>query len=451
MSLARPRAMPWLAAQGAVLLALTALGLFAQRRQALDAFVAIALLQGAVYALAVARIWQGAVPRHGLALILAVAAAMRLMALFSPPYLSTDIYRYVWDGRVEAAGINPYRYIPTDPHLVPLRDVEIFPRINRNTYAPTIYPPVAEAIYFAATRVADSVGGMKAAMVAIEGAGIFILLRLLAALSLPRERILAYAWHPLTVWEFAGSGHIDAAVVAFVALALWWRRRGAAGAAGIALAGAALVKFFPAVILPALYRRWDWRMPSAFVAALLLGYAPYIGAGAAVLGFLPGYAGEEGFASGAGFYLWNLAALLLPVSLTGALPYLALAALLLGAIALAAVFDRVEDRFIFWAAVLASAFTLMLSPHYPWYFAWLALFLCFLRSRALLCLTVGSFVLYLIPVGMQLIVDRRRLVVESALYGFVAVVAAFEAWRRRFQPSDNEAIDEPPSRHSPIA
>jgi alpha-1,6-mannosyltransferase len=382
---------------------------------------------------------------------------MRLAALVSPPYLSTDIYRYVWDGRVEAAGINPYRYIPTDPHLLPLRDRRIFPHINRNTYAPTIYPPVAEAIYFAATRLANSLAGMKAAMVAIEAGGILILLRLLAASSLPRERILAYAWHPLTVWEFAGSGHIDAAVVAFVALALWWRRRGAAGAAGIALAGAALVKFFPAVILPALYRRWDWRMPSAFVAALLLAYAPYIGVGAAVLGFLPGYAGEEGFGSGAGFYLWNLAEILLPITPTSPWPYLALVALFLGAIALAALFDddRREDRFIVWAAILASAFTVLLSPHYAWYFAWLVLFLCFLRSLALLCLTAGSFVLYLIPVGSRLIVDRRRLLVESALYGLVAVVAALELWRRRFQPLaqslDKEASDGRPSRHSPIA
>jgi len=59
------------------------------------------------------------------------------------------------------------------------------------------------------------------------------------------------------IWEFAGSGHIDAAIVCLVVLALWARQRGLVWLTGCALAAAALVKFFPAVLLPALYRRWD--------------------------------------------------------------------------------------------------------------------------------------------------------------------------------------------------
>ena len=66
---------------------------------------------------------------------------MRLGLLFAEPYLSTDIYRYIWDGRVQAAGINPYRYMPIAPELSHLRDAAIFPNINRPDYAVTIYPP----------------------------------------------------------------------------------------------------------------------------------------------------------------------------------------------------------------------------------------------------------------------------------------------------------------------
>jgi uncharacterized membrane protein len=99
---------------------------------------------------------------------------------------------------------------------------------------------------------------MKATLLAFEVAGVLLLLRLLDEWRLPRERILIYAWHPLTLWEFAGSGHVDAAIVTFVALALWARRREKAWLTGSALAAAALVKFFPAVLFPALYRRWDW-------------------------------------------------------------------------------------------------------------------------------------------------------------------------------------------------
>ncbi|MBV9078161.1 MAG: hypothetical protein JO048_11835, partial [Methylobacteriaceae bacterium] len=80
--------------------------------------------------------------RFSLATVLAVAALLRLTVFLPPPYHSTDAYRYVWDGRVQAAGINPYRYLPSDPALASLRDGTIWPRINRADYAPTIYPPV---------------------------------------------------------------------------------------------------------------------------------------------------------------------------------------------------------------------------------------------------------------------------------------------------------------------
>jgi hypothetical protein len=226
--------------------------------------------------------------------VLGVAALMRLAVLLAPPYLSDDINRYVWDGRVEAAGNNPYRYVPSDPHLATLRDETIFSHINRSDYAPTIYPPVAEYIFFLGTRLSESVTAMKTTLLAFELVGMLLLLRLLDEWGLPRERILIYAWHPLTLWEFAGSGHVDAAVVTFVMLALWARRRQAAWLTGSALAAAALVKFFPAVLFPALYRRWDWKMPVAAAATVLLAYAPFIGAGSPVLGFLPGYLQEEG-------------------------------------------------------------------------------------------------------------------------------------------------------------
>ncbi len=213
---------------GGLLLLLTGIGLLLQHRDARDAFIVIALLQGALYLAAVWLVLRGGLSRGGLLMILGVAAMMRVGVALAPPYLSDDLYRYVWDGRVEAAGINPYRYVPSDTHIASLRDEAIYPNINRRTYARTIYPPVAEYIFFLTTRVSESVTWMKLTMVAFEMASVALLLRLLALAGLPRERILIYAWHPLVLWEFAGSGHIDAAIVTFMALALWARRREAA-------------------------------------------------------------------------------------------------------------------------------------------------------------------------------------------------------------------------------
>ncbi|HJU15282.1 MAG TPA: glycosyltransferase 87 family protein, partial [Stellaceae bacterium] len=250
-----------------------AAGLLLDRRSDLHLFVLAALFMGAVYAVAVACWASGRFARPGLAFVLVVAALLRAGPLAAPVALSTDIYRYVWDGRVAAAGINPYRYIPTDPHLLALRDPVIFPRINRNNYAPTIYPPAAQMLFLLANRLGGGVLSVKVLFVALEAVGIAALVLVLGRAGRPREGILVYAWHPLPIWEIAGSGHVDAAVVAFAALALAAAVTGRRTAAGAALAAAALVKFFPAVLAPALWRRGDWRFPAAFV---LVGAALYL-------------------------------------------------------------------------------------------------------------------------------------------------------------------------------
>jgi len=447
---------------GLILLALTAVGLDAQRTDNLDAFVAVAVAQGAVYLLALGLIRRRTASRPGLALILGVAVAMRIVALFAPPFLSSDVYRYVWDGRVLAAGINPYRYIPTDPHLAPLRDAEIFPEINRGNYAPTIYPPAAEAIFFAATRFSESITAIKAAMVVFEAIAIALVLSLLAGAGLPATRIIIYAWHPLPLWEFAGSGHIDAAIVACVALAFWSRRRtplplsdrhkpvsaaemdpgfrrddkrldNGFWLTGLALAGAVLVKFYPIVLFPALWRRWDWRMPVVFAAVLVLAYLPFLGVGWGVFGFLPGYLAEEGFTSGGGgFYLWSLARTVVPPGTVPDFAYLVAVAGLLGGLAVYVAWMRPgPDREVFGAVLLAGAFVVLLSPHYPWYFAWLIVFACFIPSASLPWLTLTSFLLYLVPVGSQLVRDRHRFLVETAIYVPFLALAALDLWRLR--------------------
>jgi hypothetical protein len=420
-----------LAVCGGALLFLTALGLYRQNRDDLDGFVAVAVAQSAAYFTAVWLASRAGGSRNILALILIVAAAMRLAALLSPPYLSDDIHRYIWDGRVLGAGINPYRYIPTDPHLESLRDATIFPEINRSTYAPTIYPPGAQAVFFAVTRISGSVTAMKAAMVAFEAVAMLALLRLLIGSGLSSTRLLIYAWHPLPVWEFAGSGHIDAALVAFVALALWLRQRGSGALAGLALAAATLVKFYPAVLAPAIYRRSNWIMPIAFAAAVSAAYLPFIGVGWRVFGFLPGYMAEEGFAGGSGFYFLGLLRLAVP-DFPPSL-YVGVAALLLAGLGLAILFGRpAPDRGIAAAAALATVFMLLLSPHYPWYFSWLVPFACLLQCRSLVWLTAASLLLYLVPVGSHLIRDQHRLLVETAIYAPFAALALVD-WRARRQ------------------
>jgi len=354
---------------------------------ALDAFVALAVVEGAVYAAAV-WFWRR---QAGVSLgfILGVAALLRLMVLFAPPFLSNDLYRYIWDGWVQARGINPYRYVPADPHLAFLRDAVVYPNINRATYAHTIYPPGAEMVFFLITRVGAALSlppvlAMKAGMVALEAVGIAAMLRMLDKAGLPRGNILIYAWNPLPIWEFAGNGHVDAIAVCFVALALLW-----AGRSAVALALAVLTKFLPVVLVPALWRRGDWRSAAIFCAVVVGCYVPYLSVGTGVFGVLGGYAAQEHLSSGQGVFLADA------LGLSAAL-YFVLFALVLAGIAVFMLLRPAGDVAAR-CGVLIGVLMLGLSPHYPWYYAWALVPAVVTGSWALMYLSCASFLLYLNP------------------------------------------------------
>ena len=325
------------------------------------------------------------------------AALFRLNILFSPPYLSDDIYRYIWDGRVQSAGVNPYRYIPADESLAKLRDDKIYPNINRRDYARTMYPPVAEGAFLLITRFSESVTWMKAAMVGFEAITVWALIQLLVSFGFARQRVLIYAWHPLVVWEFAGSGHLDALAIAFIALALLARRKHRETLTGVLLACATCVKIFPAVLFPAFYKRWSWKLPLAFLATILIAYLPYLSVGPlGALGFLPGYANERGMVSGDQFFLLTVARHLFSANVPTA-AYLIATLAVLSVLSLWLMRDQRGDdiRYLRNGLIIASVFIVLLAPHFSWYFSWLILFLCFIPSVPVFYLTASSFLLYL--------------------------------------------------------
>ena len=352
--------------------------------------------------------------RSLLLLGLIFAALFRLSIIFFPPYLSDDIYRYIWDGRVQAAGINPYRYIPAEDSLAQLRDDKIYPYINRRDTAHTIYPPVAEAAFLVITRVSESVTWMKAAMVAFEAVAVWAIIQLLVSFGFARQRVLIYAWHPLVIWEFAGSGHIDALAIAFIALTLLVRRKNKETATGLLLACATCVKLFPVVLFPAVYKRWSWKMPLAFVAAVVIAYLPYLGVGPMkALGSLPFYATERGLLTGDQYFLLALARQVFHVNVP-TVAYFIFVIAVLGALSLWMMRQRSDDtQYLRNGLLIASVFLLLLAPHFSWYFTWLMPFLCFIPSIPFFYLTLGNFVLYLTWLGDA---PNRVLVLKALIF-----------------------------------
>ena len=388
---------------GAVLAALTVggaalhetgrLGIGSEPRR--DAFVAVCLVAGGVYLLAVRLVLRMLPTRWTLWLVLGVALLLRAIVLPGPAFLSNDINRYVWDGRVQAAGINPYRYFPADPALAALRDATVFPFINRADTALTIYPPAAQALFLLVQEIHPGVFGIKCAMAGAELAAIGALLALLGRAGLPRARVLIYAWHPLPVWEFAGNGHVDALAIAWVALALLAAVADRPALAGVALAGAVISKVLPGVLLPSLWRGRGWHLPVAFAATIMVAYLPYLGVGAKVLGYLPGYASEEGIGNGRGIYFLDLLAQSMVLPAWAGAAYLGA---VLGLLSLLAWRMRSQPTGAVGLArdalLLGTVLTVAITPHYAWYFAWLLVPACVAPAWPVLVLTLLSFTIF---------------------------------------------------------
>jgi hypothetical protein len=237
-------------------------------------------------------------PRSAAALV-AAGAIFRATLLPALPALSDDVYRYVWDGRVQAAGVNPFLHPPASPELAALRDRKIHPRINHPEVS-TIYPPAAQIVFLASRGPLDGVLGMKLVVVLFDLGTALVLWRWLRRRGRPLW-VLAHAWNPLCVVEFAHSGHMDAIPIFFFVLALERADAGHGVRAAVALGLSAGAKLFALALLPFFARRWRpaWVVAPAVVAAL---YLPYAGAGARLFEGLGTWAGSWRF-NASGFAL----------------------------------------------------------------------------------------------------------------------------------------------------
>ncbi|MGU3404945.1 glycosyltransferase family 87 protein [Methylobacterium brachiatum] len=393
-----------------------------------NAFLLLVVAGGVIAALG-ARL-EGVDGRRALIVIVGTGLAMRMLALPAPPILSTDIFRYVWDGIVQGAGINPYRYVPADPALAAVRPAAVYPFINRADYAVTIYPPVAQAFFFLVTRMSESPLAIKLALVACEGATLLALIGLLRITRQPLTRVAAYAWHPLPVWEIAGQGHVDGLMIALMMLGLWLALvagRRYAGAGAIVLA--ALVKPFALIALPGLWRPWDWRMIGLVPVVVAAAYLPYLSVGRGVLGFLAtGYVQEEGLASGWGFTLlrlWRFSAGEWPHD-TGI--YLGLSIAILAALALRTGFrrDRTPERSLRDINLSIVMLLFLLSPEFPWYLLMAVPFLSIAATLPGWVLTVGGFMLYdVVPGDPQLSYDDRSAILAALVAAAALAQIAF--------------------------
>jgi glycosyl transferase family 87 len=383
--------------------------------------------------------------RTAVALILLGGIAVQLAAVSAPPKQSSDLYRYIWDGRVQAAGIDPYQYVPTATPLTGLRNDFLFSpeakycaspgyvdrhpaaeltagctRINRPT-VPTIYPPVAEAYFLGVHYLPDGSDSSTPIQATTALAAILVTVLLLFALGrLGRDVRMAalWAWCPTVALEAGNSAHVDviAVGIALVAiLVLATARTRVRTALGGALLGLAIAtKMTPVLIMPAVVRRRWVTVAVSAGSAFVAVYIPHLlRVGGKVIGFLPGYLQQENYTRGTRYGIVGL-------FVTGPLASV-VAVLILAAIALA-VLEFADPGRPWQGAVYMTAGALAVTtPHYQWYSLLLVMLVALDGRPEWLAFAAGGY--YAAEANMGRFTPPWRLV-NAIAYGVPLVVVA---------------------------
>lgn len=322
---------------------------------------------------------------RGLHLALAAALLWRAALVGAPPLLSDDVYRYVWEGRIQLHGGNPYAW-PDRPEAEKwsaLRD-GVWAGVNHKAYT-AIYPPLWQLAARAVVALRDSVAAMKAFLVCCELLTLWALAALLRRRGLPPERLLVLAWSPLALVEIAGSGHNEALGMLMLVLSLLGLDAGRPLASALAAALGFQAKLLPGLVAAAWARRYrPWHAALALAVAALLA-VPYASAGGSLWMSLGRYAEH-----------WRFNETLF-APLAAALGHAAavrVAALLLAAAALLLAWRRTEPVD---AALAVVALSLLLAANLlPWYALWLLPLLVLRDAPAALLFTGSVGLAYLV-------------------------------------------------------
>jgi hypothetical protein len=245
-----------------------------------------------------------------LAIIVVFAVLFRGALVGQAPWLSNDVYRYLWDAQLFDRGVNPYLFPPESKALAEYRDAAIYSKMDHKNIH-SVYPPLLQILFWTGRKTAQifnlqPFAGLKVIFALIDLGFVFVLFRLLTKMNLDPRWAALYAWHPLPIIEIAGSGHTDgvgALALIFAVFFIWQRQH---GFATIFLALGFLVKFIPAFLLPflllAVWKDRGFKKAGAcamiFVLLIAGSYLPFAAAGEKLISGLMVYSEKWRFNDG---------------------------------------------------------------------------------------------------------------------------------------------------------
>ena len=366
-----------------------------------------------------------------LTLIIIFALLFRIILWLSPPTLSDDIYRYLWEGRLVSIDINPFEYAPDAPQLEHMRDQEIFPQINHKNFV-TIYPPLNQFMFSVSTQLHPSIKMMKLTFVIFDLLTMVVLMLTLFTLKTDLNRIIIYAWNPLIIMEFAGSGHLDSAAIFFLMLSFYLFIKGKSVASILSLALSFLGKLLALIFLPFILQKKKVFSTVLFVAVICVAYLPFLGAGTKLFQSLIIYSNEWVFNGS----LYPLFIWVLPSPATARGMSAILFVLTIGVLFF---WYRkrhldADKRSIYIIGFIGLGLLLLVTPVlHPWYVCWIVPFLVIYPNRAWIFLTGSVFLSYWVLKGYVASGVWEESTVIKMLEYLPFYVLLFYDWVKRFK------------------
>ncbi len=320
-------------------------------------------------------------------LIISFSILFRIILLPSPPSLSDDIYRYLWDGKVQSHGINPYKYSPNSDNLAFIKD-EYANKVNEPG-CPTIYPPLAQIISLIVYKISYTVTFMKLFYIIFDILLIFVIYKILLFRGDNILKVIIYAWNPASVIEFASNGHNDSMAIFFLFLSFYLAMKDRPFLSVSSLSFSILSKYTPIILIPFYYKKIDKRALLLLPLIIIVLFWPYRSGIENLLSGINIYSHLQKFNDSI-FYLfhstlwhylkdyynpWHLAMIdskmLVGVILTFVFIYL---------------FIRNDE--LGWSAyIIIGLFIILYFQVQPWYLMWILPFACIYRGRAWILLT----------------------------------------------------------------
>jgi hypothetical protein len=332
----------------------------------------------------------------------------RIALISTEPFLSDDINRYLWDGKIFAAGINPYKYAPVDIQLQNFRDQIIYPFINFGEI-PTSYPPVSQFMFFINQWLGGSVLSWKILLFTVEIILFLVIYNLTKHFSLNKFRLLIYFYNPLLIIETYSSGHLEIAGVLlfWIGVYLFYKRYNWKSIIFFALS--IMTKFFPLISsIPFLIKNF-FRKTILLIALCLLLVIPFIFNGVLPIPGLFSYINRWEFNGGIFHFVISIMNVFgvkeyqwMDLLISGHLEtfyfsysfyYKVFAVLILAAV----LFDQIKKlrstelfqsiNFIQRSFIITGGFLLLMPTLHPWYIIWIIPFLVFTPNWSWLLFT----------------------------------------------------------------